>query len=61
MELPAGLQNAVDENPAGLARFANYDVIMDYDFQGRGTHRDRPASSPILSSRPPLPIPPPNR
>ncbi len=34
VELPAGLQNAVDENPAGLARFANYDVIMDYDFQG---------------------------
>jgi chitinase len=34
VELPAGLQNAVDEDPAGLARYANYDVIMDYDFQG---------------------------
>ena len=33
-ELPAGLQNAVDEDPAGIARYANYDVIMDYDFQG---------------------------
>ena len=34
VELPAGLQNVVDEDPAGVARYANYDVIMDYDFQG---------------------------
>ncbi len=34
VELPAGLQNAVDEDPAALAQYANYDVIMDYDFQG---------------------------
>lgn len=34
VELPAGTQNAVDEDPARLAQYANYDVIMDYDFQG---------------------------
>lgn len=34
VEMPAGLQNAVNEDPAGLARYADYEVVMDYDFQG---------------------------
>jgi chitinase len=34
VEMPAGTQNAVDEDPAGLARYVNDEVVMDYDFQG---------------------------
>ncbi|HET9060232.1 MAG TPA: glycosyl hydrolase family 18 protein [Acidimicrobiales bacterium] len=34
VEMPAGLQNAVNEQPAALARYVDYEVIMDYDFQG---------------------------
>ena len=34
VELPAGTQNAVDEDPAGLSRWVNDEVVMDYDFQG---------------------------
>ncbi|MGH9106157.1 MAG: glycoside hydrolase family 18 protein [Acidimicrobiales bacterium] len=33
-EMPAGTQNAVNEDPAGLARYVNDEVVMDYDFQG---------------------------
>ena len=33
-EMPAGTQNAVNENPAALAPYVNDEVIMDYDFQG---------------------------
>jgi chitinase len=34
VELPAGMQNAVNEDPAGLSHYVNDEVIMDYDFQG---------------------------
>jgi len=34
VEMPAGLQNAVDEDPAGLSPYVNDEVVMDYDFQG---------------------------
>lgn len=34
VEMPAGAQNAQYLQPAAMARFVNYEVIMDYDFQG---------------------------